>query len=386
MRRIVALLSLVALVAAAAAHAQGELPVPELLRVASRLTGIPTANAKATPKVVVLSPAALQSRAVKEVAARYPAAVQSYDTELYRALGLLGPAQKLQPLVSAAWVRRGEPVLDARTRTVYVARGADARGAALAGLVQALYADRYGLARTFAQDSDGSLALAAAADGASDLAVRNLHSAAAAPTPNMLASAFLGLEAQFVDAVGLRLVSNLFNVGGDTAVRSLLARPPVSTEQVLHIDKYLAHESPSPIELPADAAGFSLVRDDTFGELDVRALLAVYQVPRLDRVGSGWGGGMSAVYRSAVGDAVALRLDWDTSVDAAEWAEAVGTYVNEAFDADVPGLPETTSCSVESCWSLGGRSIAFAQDGARTALVFGPGVEAAAELAGALAR
>ena len=382
MRRIVALLSLLALVAAAAARAQGELPVPELLRVASRLTGVSTVKAK--PKVVVVTAAALQARAVKQIAARYPAAVQSYDAEVYRALGLLGPAQKLQPLVTAAWVRPGEPVLDPRSRTVYVARGTDARSAALSGLVQALYADRYGLSRTFAQDSDGSLAVAAAADGASDLAVRNLRSASAAPTPSSQAGVFLGLQAQFVDAVGLRLVSNLFNVGGDAAVRSLLARPPVSTEQVLHVDKYLAHESPAPMELPADPAGFSLVRDDTFGELDVRALLAVYQVPRLDRVGSGWGGGMSAVYRSAVGDAVALRIDWDTAVDAAEWAEAVGTYVNEAFDAQVPGLPETTSCSVESCWSVGGRSIAFARSGARTALVFGPGVEAAAELAGAL--
>lgn len=382
MRRIAALLSLVALGAAAAAHAQGELPVPELLRVASRLTGVSTTRAK--PRVVVVAPAALQSRAVKQASARYPAVVESYDTALYRALGLLGPAQKLQPLVAGAWVRRGEPVLDARTRTVYVARGTDARSAALAGLVQALYADRYGLAKTLAQDSDGSLALAAAADGAADLAVRNLRSATAAPTPTSPAGAFLGIEAQFVDVVGLRLVSNLYNVGGDAAVRSLLLRPPVSTEQVLHVDKYLAHEPPVPMELPADAAGFSLVRDDTFGELDVRALMAVYQVPRLDRVGSGWGGGMSALYRSASGDAVALLLDWDTANDAAEWAEAVGTYVNEAFDAQVPGLPATTSCSVDSCWSVGGRSIAFRQSGTRTALVFGPSVEAAAELAAAL--
>ena len=35
-------------------------------------------------------------------------------------------------------------------------------------------------------------------------------------------------------------------------------------------------------------------------------------------------------------EAVALALDWDSEQDALEWAEAVASYVNEAFDAATP--------------------------------------------------
>lgn len=384
MRRIAIFVSVVALAAtsAAAARAQGGLPVPVLFRIATKLTAV---QARTAPKVVVLSPAALRRRATLQLRARYPAATVAYDTALYGALGILGPAQPLLPLLQAAWLRADAPVVDVAHRTVYVAAGQSARGAALAGLVDYLYAWRYGLRAVVPGDSDASLALQAALEGATDLAVRDLRQTTAVAPPSSLAGAFLGIESQFVDAVGLRLASNLLNVGGNRAVASLLQRPPISTEQVLHIDKYLERRPPLPMELPVGPAGFTLVRDDTWGELDTRALLAVFQVPRLDQVGTGWGGGMSALYRDGAGrQAAVLRLDWDSPLDAAEWTEAVGTYVNEAFDANVPGPPATTPCAAQACWNVGGRSIAFAADGARTALVVGPSVDAAAQLATAL--
>jgi hypothetical protein len=233
------------------------------------------------------------------------------------------------------------------------------------------------------ESSDTALAAFAAVDGAAELASRSLRNAqgASAP-PRSRAGVFLELEAAFPAAVGTRLAANLYNVGGNAAVRSMLGRLPVSSEQIFHVDKYLAREGPSAIELPAAAAGFSLGRDDTFGELDVRALLAVFEVPRLDRVGAGWGGGLSALYHDAAGrEAIALRLDWDTERDAQEWQEAAALYVNEAFDPDTPGAAPTTACAADTCWDVGGRSIAFVRKAERTAFVLGPAVPAAADLA-----
>jgi hypothetical protein len=126
----------------------------------------------------------------------------------------------------------------------------------------------------------------------------------------------------------------------------------------------------------------TLAGTNTFGELDVRALLAVYGVPRLDHVGSGWGGGRTALYRGAAGEAAAVALDWDTERDAEEWAEAVVVYVNEAFDAATPGLPAPVACEASLCWQIGGRGIGFVHEGPRTALV----VAGSAEAAGAVAR
>ena len=130
------------------------------------------------------------------------------------------------------------------------------------------------------------------------------------------------------------------------------------------------------------AAGSTLAGDGTFGELDVRALLAVFGVPRLDRAGAGWGGGRTAVYRGgAGGDAVAVALDWDTERDAHEWADAVSTYVDAAFDAATSGRPAPAACAATVCWQIGAQAIAFDRSGARTTLVLGADLEQADLLA-----
>lgn len=93
----------------------------------------------------------------------------------------------------------------------------------------------------------------------------------------------------------------------------------------------------------------------------MRALLAVFQVPRLVHAGDGWGAGKTALYRDSAGrGSFVVALDRDEEIDAREWAEALATYVNEAFDADDPGSPPPSPCAVESCWIVGGQSIAFA--------------------------
>ena len=88
-----------------------------------------------------------------------------------------------------------------------------------------------------------------------------------------------------------------------------------------------------PIVLPDDVEDLQLGSTSTFGELDVRALLAVFRVPGLDAAATGWGGGRSAVYRDAATatEAVLVALDWDSEVDAAQWATAAATYVEAAF-------------------------------------------------------
>lgn len=193
---------------------------------------------------------------------------------------------------------------------------------------------------------------------------------------------FLDLEASFATTTGLRFSAGLRNLGGNKAVFGSLRRFPETTEQIFHVDKFLARERALPIILPVSVGGLELGDDDTFGELDVRALLAVFSVPRLDHVGEGWGGGRSALYRDGEGGATVLvALDWDTERDAAQWEEAVRVYVNEAFDAERPGFPEPAPCAATTCWQFGGRAIAFQIEGARTALALGPSLAQAASLA-----
>jgi hypothetical protein len=193
---------------------------------------------------------------------------------------------------------------------------------------------------------------------------------------------FLELEQQFPSFVGLRFAAALHNLGGKRAVNGAVRRFPESPEQIFHVDAFLTREQPATVTLPERAGAFERVRSDTFGELDLRALLAVYQVPRLDHVAEGWSGGRTALYREGSGtEAVVLRLDWDTELDAGQWREAVTTFVNEAFDADEPGFPPPTVCGADLCWNVAKRPIAFVRRGSRTVLVFGPSVPAAAAIA-----
>ena len=92
-------------------------------------------------------------------------------------------------------------------------------------------------------------------------------------------------------------------------------------------------------------------------------------------VAEGWGAGLSARYRGPAGDAFALRLDWQTEADAQEWADALPAYVKAAFG--VEGSP----CDAGTCWSSADRQVAFSQQGASTALVFGPTLADAEALA-----
>jgi hypothetical protein len=193
---------------------------------------------------------------------------------------------------------------------------------------------------------------------------------------------FLELEHDFSSATGVRFAANLRNLGGNRAVLGALRRFPASSAQIFDVSAYLNAEAAETVVLPERAGAFSLVGSDTFGELDVRALLAVFQVPRLDHVGDGWAGGRSGVYRDPAGrTAVVLAFAWKGTVEAQRWGEAVTTYVNEAFEPDVPGFPATIPCSVDVCWSIAGRGIAARRIGSRTALAIASDVPTAAQLA-----
>jgi hypothetical protein len=121
----------------------------------------------------------------------------------------------------------------------------------------------------------------------------------------------------------VRFAAELRNLGSNRAVWTALKAFPASTEQVLHLSRFLQRERPLVVRLPSEADGLRLASHDTFGELSVRALLAAARVPDLDRVATGWGGGRSGVYRSGGREGVVLALAWDNVAHADQWAAAV---------------------------------------------------------------
>jgi hypothetical protein len=380
-RRSLLSLSLVALAGVPLAHAAATITPAEskaLLRVASTLSRL----AVHRPVPVVTEPAArYRFRRLAAHDRLYSRARQAYDEALYSALGLTSGHGALRKALVSSLTR---PALyDPQARRLYVPRGRGGRSAVLHELVHALQDQAFDVRRTraLAGNRDARLAATAVIEGHASLVATLLRPRARAIHGGRGLARFLALEHGFPSTSGERFAVTLRNLGGNLAVFGALRRLPETTEQILHVDKFLERERAIPLALPAAAAGLTRSGSDTFGELDVRALLASFAVPRLDRTGAGWGGGRSALYRGGGREAAVVALDWDEELDAVEWDEAVHAYVDSAFDPGTPGPPATTPCTASACWDLPGHALAFERSGRRTALVSATDLATAARLA-----
>ena len=135
---------------------------------------------------------------------------------------------------------------------------------------------------------------------------------------------------------GLGFVSGLQGSDGWAGVNTAYGRPPASTEQIIHPDKYFANEAPIPVSLPKDLAarlgsGWKVALQDTFGELQMQVWLKQNTtIPASAAVdgAAGWGGDRVAVLDGPSGSwGVALRTIWDTAGDAAAFETAATPIV-----------------------------------------------------------
>jgi hypothetical protein len=133
---------------------------------------------------------------------------------------------------------------------------------------------------------------------------------------------------------GLKFVQALYARGGNAAIDRAYKDPPVSTEQILHPEKYLnQRDVPTAVIVPdivgALGEGWSKLDDGGIGELDVRLILDQYlsQNDAFDAA-SGWDGGRYLAAQGPGGVVVAGSTVWD-SESAAEGAQ-------NAFDDWLP--------------------------------------------------
>jgi hypothetical protein len=135
---------------------------------------------------------------------------------------------------------------------------------------------------------------------------------------------------------GLQLVLNAKTAGGWPAVDALYAKPPASTEQVIHPDKYTAGEAPVAVAFPKDLAtrlgtGWSVAMEDTLGELQLGVWLqSAGKVPSATATAAaqGWGGDRVALVTNGDRAGAVIDTRWDTPADAAEFAAAAQTALD----------------------------------------------------------
>ena len=129
---------------------------------------------------------------------------------------------------------------------------------------------------------------------------------------------------------GLSWVSGLHASGGWAAVNAAYARPPDSTEQILHADKWASHEAPIAVTIPANlpaklGAGWTMPLTDTLGELQLQIWLEqVGKVSDSGQAAAGWGGDRVALVQKGSAFGVAIITRWDGGADETEFITAAG--------------------------------------------------------------
>jgi hypothetical protein len=144
---------------------------------------------------------------------------------------------------------------------------------------------------------------------------------------------------------GMRFIDALDDRGGEAAVDGALDRLPISTEQVIHPERY-PNDTPTPVDiadLAPDLPGRWRDLDVMLiGEAWLDSMLWVLGSVDADRAAAGWDGGLYRAWTDGDRVAVVLKTVWDTGADAREFAQAVRGSVADARRAFVRGIEGRT--------------------------------------------
>ena len=172
---------------------------------------------------------------------------------------------------------------------------------------------------------------------------------------------------------GLAFAHALWKRGGADALRSAWARPPASTEQVLHPALYFAGEAPRRVAPRVEApAGSRLLCEGVLGELLIRTLLDAGH----DDAAAGWGGDGWRLWDVRGRSALAWRSEWDAAADAARFHEAL----RARFTRHLGPAAERDGWEVFGSAANRGHAFAVRRDGGAVELVSADEAELLTEL------
>ena len=136
---------------------------------------------------------------------------------------------------------------------------------------------------------------------------------------------------------GMRFISALDSRGGLDEVDRAFRDLPVSTEQIIHPERY-PNDAPTPVDVPDLSAALGPGWEDldvmTIGEEWLQIALGL----RLDgseasAAASGWDGGTYRAWSDGTHTAVVLSTVWDSANDAEEFATSMTDWVEQGDQA-----------------------------------------------------
>jgi hypothetical protein len=357
----------------------------------------------------VVSPDVARKDALGDLETSYPAKQRHADEELLTLLGLIPAGTDIVKLLETVSGEQVAGYYDPRKKTMRIVSGNGVDSPALVDitlaheLTHALEDQRFGLKEPDAGTDDEASARTALLEGTATFVQTKFTDCCVDPGALLRGSlGSLGAMGQttklppyvertllFSYTAGERFVSQLYDAAGGWKLvnAALESSPPVSTEQIIHPEKYAPFEPPLPVKLrlkPVLGPGWARASGGTLGELDTRELLRLGDVGASTDAAAGWGGGRYELWQRTGAppagcarpcrgrDALVLSWRWDTPRDAREFVPVLSQYVVRGLKGRPAG---------GEAWSVGDGFVAISSGPRSTVAAWAPDAALAHRLA-----
>jgi hypothetical protein len=333
-------------------------PVPRIAEVVEEERGLRFAE---PPDVRRVTPAQARAEAAATLDDDYPPARREAEAQVLAMLGLLPPGFDLGEATLGNFDEAIAGYYDPRSGALRVIEGAQTGGPVLYEstvaheLTHALDDEHFDLDEdVVAAGGDAGLAYLALVEGSATAVMTrymdarfSAEEALGASLGSVLAGSGTGTEGMppylvakmlFPYTGGERFVNRLLEIGGggwnvvDTAMRF---RPPASTEQVLHPEKYVAVEQPDRVAAPS-LRGWKVLERSTVGEWLTARLLAGAGGTGASEAAGGWGGDAYALLGRGDERALGIHWRWDSPRDARAFARALRAWAEDGMPGSEP--------------------------------------------------
>ncbi len=114
-------------------------------------------------------------------------------------------------------------------------------------------------------------------------------------------------------------------------LNQVLSRQPLSSEQILHPQKYLARENPQAVFTGFRPSRGELLHDGVIGEYYLNVLLK--NGPEIADAAAGWGGDRFSLYRHGDSRLLLWEAHWDTAADCSRFRADFQKFLEKKFHA-----------------------------------------------------
>jgi hypothetical protein len=128
---------------------------------------------------------------------------------------------------------------------------------------------------------------------------------------------------------GLKFSRDILNKKKWRGLNQVLKQPPLSSEQILHPEKYYSREKPVEVRIRYHPVAGQLIYSGVIGEYFLNVLLA--NGTEIGDAAAGWGGDAYAIYHHADSTMLLWEAQWDTAGDCSRFFAVFKNFLEKNF-------------------------------------------------------